>query len=248
MTNLHNFSSVPGGSQKEASFVTPSTVDNSLCWRLCHSVSYLIGGVTFPVASVIYLPRLLAKAPSMESIAGWLFTIGSFFFLVADLMEWNHYRPMCFRSSACGFAWNLGLNFLFSATGSLFYLLGSIYFIPSVANLFYGELFFIIGSAIIALSQAWKCYRTCVTPSNQSACTNINEDLWGFIVDLFAGLGGLFYLIGTVIYCKSPAPEDKHYVLAIVWWILGGTAFLISALAMWKRYYCPSKHGYETFN
>lgn len=173
-----------------------------------------------------------------ESVAGWLFTVGSFFFLVADLMEWNHYRPACLSSRLCGGTWNLGFNFLLSATGSLFYLLGSIYFIPSVANLFYGELYFIIGSAIIALSQAWKCYRTCTTPPTRPACANIKEDLLGFIVDLFAGLGGLFYLIGTAIYCKSPAPEDRYYVLAIVWWILGGAAFFISAMAMQKRYFC----------
>lgn len=120
--------------------------------------------------------------------------------------------------------------------GSLMYLLGSIFWIPATNNLLLGEIFFIVGSAVIAFSQACKCYRTCVTPPTWSAMDNIKEDLSGFLVDLFAGLGGLFYLIGTIIF-STTATMDQNYIIAIVFFTLGGLGFMISAISMQIRYF-----------
>jgi NADH:ubiquinone oxidoreductase subunit 2 (subunit N) len=141
----------------------------------------------------------------------------------------------------------VGLNFLTSAIGSLLYLLGSIYFIPATNNIELGEILFIAGSAVIVLSQAWKCFRTCVTPPERRVSDNINSDLMGFLVDVFAGLGGLLYLIGTVIFMKSKTIEDREYLAAVILFTLGGLAFLASGLFMQKRYFCGKNTGYVPF-
>lgn len=95
------------------------------------------------------------------------------------------------------------------------------------------------------MSQAWKCYRTCITPPTHSACDNIKEDLAGFLVDLFAGLGAFFYLIGTIVFSKADEITDPAYVPAVILFTVGGFFFLASGIAMQKRYFCGSAHNYD---
>jgi hypothetical protein len=83
--------------ENELLLSTPSTKSNSFTWRAYHGVFYLIGGLTFPLGSISYFP-VFARVVDSGNLGGWLFTVGSLFFLLADLMEWNHYRPACFSS------------------------------------------------------------------------------------------------------------------------------------------------------
>jgi hypothetical protein len=132
----------------------------------------------------------------------------------------------------------MGVGYLTSATGNLLYLLGSIYFIPATNNIELSEIMFIDGSAFTVLAQAWKYSRTCMTPPERSICDDIKSDLMGFLADMFDGLGGLLYLIGTVIYMKSQTVEDGEYLAAVIIYTLGGLAFLASTLILQKIYFC----------
>jgi hypothetical protein len=69
----------------------------------------------------------------------------------------------------------------------------------------------------------------------------------GFLVDLLAGVGGLMYLIGTVILTKSNSIEDTEYMAAIIHYTLGGLAFLASGISMQKRYFFKKTQGYVIF-
>lgn len=130
-----------------------STVENSKIWRLWHGFNYFVGGATFLIGSFVLFPFVEQYLNTAE-VSAWLYTIGSFTFLLADITEWLHYT-----SSRCAFLeWSL--NFLFSVLGSLLYLIGSACFIPTFDLAWLGSLLFIIGSAVIALSQAWKIYRS----------------------------------------------------------------------------------------
>ncbi len=136
----------------------------------------------------------------------------------------------------------MGLNFIFSATGSLLYLLGSIFFIPATNQLLLGIYLFIIGSTCIYLSQGWKCYRTFVTnqadPSDRTCSfKNLIPDTSGFFIDLFAGVGGFFYFIGTY-YFKVALVKTELYNLAITLFTLGGVSFFLSGAFMQYRYFC----------
>lgn len=79
----------------------PSTVENSLNWRIWHGINYMIGGITFLFGSLAYLPSIDPKING-DVVAGWLYTIGSTAFLFADLTEWNHYRYGCLGSLESG--------------------------------------------------------------------------------------------------------------------------------------------------
>jgi hypothetical protein len=231
-----------------------STKDKSLSWRLWHSINYMFGGIFFFFGSLMYFPSI-NKQFNGDLVGGWLFTIGSTNFLLADLTEFNHFRkgfigalephhlsvnyPVSrFRKT------ELGINFLGSVLGSLLYLIGSICFIPATNLLTLGEWTFIVGSAIIFLSQTWKCFRTlCVDETNPEdnafKLSNVWWDFSGFNVDLHAGLGGLMYFFGTWFFMGIKNESDKTFAAA--WFISGGTFFSLSGIAMQYRYYCTQK-------
>ena len=62
------------------------------------------------------------------------------------------------RSSTVGYLQRIevGSNFLFSAFGSLLYLIGIALFIPEENNIVLGTQIFIYGSVVIFLSQFWN--------------------------------------------------------------------------------------------
>jgi len=228
----------------------PSTVENSLKWRIWHSVNYMNGGFTFFLGSCMYYPYPYANL-SGDVVGAWLFTLGSLTFLFADITEWNHYKLGCFheRNYLKPHTWlrsfkrmEIGLNFFASVLGSLLYLLGSICFIPSTNLLTQGELLFIVGSAVIFFSQLWKCLRSLGNEDDFRLSCNFKEvceDLAGFLVDIFAGLGGANYFIGSYYFQYVVTDEDETF--ATNWFMAGGSSFALSGICMIYRYFCKNK-------
>lgn len=214
-----------------------STVSNSKCWRVWHGVNYQIGGVTFLFGSIALLPALTGKIDG-AFISALLYTIGSAGFLLADITEWLHFTKPCFP--------HYSANYLFSALGSAIYLIGSICYFPSLDAAKSGALYFIIGSSVIVLAQTWKIVRT-LFMNEKPYWRNYFEDPSGFYVDLYAGLGALMYLIGTVVMNKSASDTD-YLLVGVLIYCLGGLFFTLSGLYMQKRYYFEppqAKMGYE---
>jgi hypothetical protein len=236
----------------------------SLLWRINHTIPYLIGGTTFLYGSYQYLPSV-----SNYVLGGWLFTIGSVGFLYADLQEWwKNNRVGCafdeeYRddfelqmgknfdppSSICGRFQRAenGLNFAFSAFGSLLYLIGSILFIPSLDAMVTGTIVFIPGSAVIFLSQMCKLYRAgCTFPAvgqnrfeeRSFDLRNLTGDVPGVGVDLCAGLGGLAYLIGSYLFLPTIAVTQAEILRAALWFLAGGALFTLSGVFIVYRYFC----------
>jgi hypothetical protein len=104
------------------------------------------------IGSVVLFPFIGEYLDAAE-VSAWLYTIGSFTFLLADITEWLHYTR-----ANCPFL-QLSLNFFGSLTGSTLYLVGSTLFIPFLDLAWLGSFLFIIGSAVIVLSQVWKMHR-----------------------------------------------------------------------------------------
>jgi hypothetical protein len=217
----------------------PSTTDNSLCWRIWHGLNYLNGGTTFLLGSVILFPSF---TPLFDTalVSAWLYTLGSATFLLADITEWLHYT-----NKACSYL-IFSINFIVSVMGSLLYLTGSICFIPAMNQLPLGELQFKVGSTLIYLSQGWKLWRSLNQPG-KSCQECYNEDISGFYVDLFAGLGGLMYFIGTFVLEKTTDNPDLTSLAALIY-SFGGFFFFMSGVFMQKRYFCEGKSGYVETN
>ncbi len=234
----------------------------SLLWRLVHNACYLCGGICFFFGSMCYFPTI-----SKWVAGGWLFTIGSAGFFLADALEWwTNNRVGCFMDSAYRKSFEKaqgpffadastfkgkyqraenGLNFFTSLCGSTLYLIGSIYYIPSLDALTLGTIIFIIGSAFIYVAQGWKLYRAGCSnedaPSNRSfSFSNWRHDPPGIIVDLTAGLGGVCYFVGSFLFLPQYDTDDGVTWIGAGWFQAGGTFFLLSGIAMFYRYFFTS--------
>lgn len=78
-------------------------------------------------------------------------------------------------------------------------------FIPATEMLVQGEMVFIIGSLVIFFSQLLKVIRSFRfnekdLKDSSFRYSNVEGDLSGLFVDIFAGLGGLFYFYGTYLF------------------------------------------------
>jgi hypothetical protein len=222
------------------------------CWRMTHAILYVFGGVTFLLGSICYFPSI-----ANGSWGGWLFTWGSTAFLFADLFEWwTNNRIGCCNAGATGAmmtrfnasvtllprvraigicpSMENGLNFFMSATGSFLYLLGSIYFIPSLDKIVLGTQIFIVGSAFIFCSQSWKLLRY----------PNYKEDVAAVHVDAGAGIGGVFYFIGSILFLPQYCVTDEDTTRAAILFTIGGANFLYSGLWIVYRYFFdyPAKY------
>jgi len=242
----------------------------SFVWRLFHGIHYMIGGLTFVTGSCMYFPAVSNKYSPALTAGGWLFTVGSFFFLLADLQEWWYYRIGCafdrryrpslesqantlFRHPSNSFAGRyeraeVGINFFASACGSALYLAGSILFIPFFdKELVAGEWLFIVGSTFIYLSQAWKVYRAgCTNPSDRFdqkfRLANYANDYPALGVDGFAGLGGVFYFIGTIFFLPQLNKTDADAVRSAILFVCGGTCFTLSGFFLQYRHHLARRH------
>ena len=234
----------------------------SFAWRVTHFIPYLIGGSTFFIGSLCYFTTGTVLAGNYE-LGGWLFTIGSVGFLFADIFEWNtNNRIGCWDNSDerkeweqlnAGFASNgkksalrslgpawvraeNGINFAQSALGSLLYLIGSVLFIPELDAIVLGTYIFIVGSAVIFTSQAWKLYRY----------ESYSDDVPAVNVDAWAGIGGVAYCVGSVKFLPAYDLNDAATNTAAAWFTLGGLSFFLSGLFIYYRYFVASPPMYET--
>jgi hypothetical protein len=68
--------------------------------------------------------------------------------------------------------------------------------------------------------------------------------LSGFIVDLFAGLGALMYLIGSYLFFN---PDPEVQVMAAAIFSTGGFFFYLSGAFMLKRYFLDPSSSHDSF-
>ncbi len=247
-----NISKTPGN---EKEFPEPLTLQ----WRVIHNILYLIGGITFVIGSDCYFPTV-----SNFALGGWMFSIGSLGFFLADLFEWHkNNRVGCFQykefeksyenvvgrhlESPLTFHGKLqradvGLNFFMSFIGSTLYLVGSILYIPQINQSATGNVIFIYGSTVIYLSQSWKLFRGGKINEHDSndtlwRITTFRTDWSGALVDFFAGIGGFFYFVGSIIMLPEYDTNTSVTHIGAQWYFAGGWCFLLSGLFMTLRYF-----------
>jgi len=129
--------------------IPPSTLNRTKEWKLWHSFNYFLGGGTFLVGSFILFPYF-GQYFDTDNVSAYLYSIGSFTFLLADITECFH-----FINKGCPYMIAV-INYSLSVLASLLYVIGSILFIPALNSVPLGELLFDIGSGVIVFSQSWK--------------------------------------------------------------------------------------------
>jgi len=200
-------------------FHDEAPVQHSPLWYITLCLAYFIGGTTFILGTSCYFDKNWHDGGEIGSV---LFIIGSVSFLIADTME---------IVASSDDVW-IRLNLSLSVIGSIFYVMGSIGFIPSIFNQkeILGATGFIIGSILIGSSQIWKVIRTGTENdkfSFQSLCT---DGMWMITsVDICIGLGGWLFFIGSVMFISGPL-EGPWYESVLFIWMIGSIYYTIGAL------------------
>lgn len=234
---LSSASSGPGYDSIPTSDSSAAADDVSLSFRLSQGVPNLIGGILFFFGSLCYIPRF-----NWITLGGVLFTIGALGYVWSDFLEWwtNHQASQmrddsdtlrevaavegevdtsfkdAFRRS------EQDINFFLSLFGSLLYLIGSVLFIHEKQTGLYATLMFIIGSIMIVASQLWKLLRH----ANYAGYTPVLN------IEVTTGLGGLSYLVGSIMFLPSIDTTIAATQRAAVVFVIGGTFFLYSSCAL----------------
>lgn len=208
----------------------------------------------------MYFPSI-----SNYEAGGWLFTIGSLAFAIADLTEWwTNNRVGCFMYEAyeadyenqVGHLFDHpatssgrqqraanGLNFFCSLTGSFLYLVGSAMFIPSIGAYVAGGELFVVASIIIVAAQAWKLCRAGHDFTNRTTLArgfqmdNWKHDIPGLLVDACAGIGAFGYIVGSILFFPQYNTDANTGFRAAAWFQFGGTFFALSGVFMFYRYF-----------
>jgi YrhK-like protein len=219
--------SMDGGQEdKKTSVSTP--VHDAWPWRIFHALGFATGGTTFIAGTAMYW--LPADNAAAALAGGILYTIGSAGFLSVDVLEAFTFKECPLRG-----------NILMSAAGSTCYILGSIGFLPEILNNsnLLGVWGFILGSALIFVSQCWKVARLSAGPNGWPSlkAALANKDVATAIgVEAGACLGALFFLIGTIIYGR-PDATDGMINTAIWLWMVGSVAFTTGAAFLsWRHF------------
>lgn len=193
-----------------------------------------------------------------------LFTVGSVLFLYCDIWEWSvnnrvgcvfsngymeqfeKYFELRFASptSLTGRFQRLerGVNYSLSALGALFYLIGSILFLPYAKFVYIGTWLFIIASVFITVSQGWKIHRQGTTDVSNLGDTafkvsNLFKDYCVFAADASVCLGAFCYFIGSIAFLPIKNKADDPLGLAGTMFVIGGIGYMLSGLFIaWKRY------------
>jgi hypothetical protein len=182
-------------------------------WQALHALCFTTGGGTFIAGTAcLYFPSW----PSSALVSALLYIIGSIGFLGVDIQEFFTYTEDKV----------LRINIAMSASGSMFYVIGSFGFIPAIlrAAPYVGSLGFIVGSFLISVSQLWKTCRYVATPG-----MNTMERVTAIGVELGAGIGAFFFLVGTIMLAAQPAATGAFFHAILNLWMLGSVFFTLGA-------------------
>ena len=221
-------------------------------WRMRHGMAYLVSSILFLIGSF----QFFTWSKEDYTFAAITFILGGLGFFYADVSEWyinkrfdddyeNQVMKIHEKEYTCYGRWRRAensLNYAFSAFGSFLYLIGCCLFWPSYNASVLGTHFFIWGSEVVCLSQCWKLYRSgCNSPSDPISTkfklANLTFDKTATLVDLFAFVGGVQYLIGCIYFLPEYNVSDYHTNLAATLFVLGGISFTFSGLILQYRYF-----------
>ncbi|KAJ1393387.1 hypothetical protein B484DRAFT_459319 [Ochromonadaceae sp. CCMP2298] len=228
-------------------------------WRVTYIVLYFGGAVIMIAGSYQYVPgreNLL--------VGGIIFTVGSFGYVVVDLMEWwTNARVGCFHYSRYEESFELqygstfaprdeiasrfyraesGLIAFHAFLGSLLYQIGSIMFIPELGLTYLGTWLFIIGSAWLTLSQVWRIHKD--GRKNRGNLidktfrwSNMVMHPLSFAIHIFCLLATVAYFVGSIYFLPYFDKNVQRGYEAAVYFIVGSCMDTIAALLIFYRFF-----------
>jgi len=217
-----SYSSISLPTESSAILSNEKPLEEQLWWKITHWLGFFAGGSLFIAGTALYF---FPDWPPSGELAGVFYTVGSLGFLYVDVLEFFTFTDEPY----------LRFNISLSATGSFFYVVGSVGFFPSVfaENPVIGEYGFILGSAFIGCSQMWKTARLCGEPAG--ACGS-KDTFTAIGVEFNAGIGAWCFFVGTIMFVEGPL-EGPWYEEILKIWLAGSFFFWFGSLFLGFRHF-----------
>src|SRR3990167_6927898 len=202
-------------------------VDKRLWWQIMHAFDFCLGGFTFILGTCCYFFKDWTAGLTLAAL---LYTIGSCGFLAVDVQEF-----FTFKENKL-----LRANIFMSASGSFFYVLGSVGYFPFILDVFrLGEIGFIIGSFLIGVSQCWKVYRIGCDDGSFSPRNIISskDNFTAVGVEADAGIGAWCFFFGTIFYLFISDFSSWEYTAVLLIWLAGSAFFSTGGLFLSFRHF-----------
>lgn len=196
-------------------------------WETFKAFSYELGGVTFVGGSIFFFPAL----SNYLSIGDWLFFAGSILYLMVtghDLVEviryWRHHETDTFANHIEQIA---AVSY---ASGCLLFVIGSLCFLPSVADVAIGSWLFIVGSVLFVIGGLVNVLQIVEAPSL------IYMQLFNFTVALFV-IGSALFVVASIPYLWDLGHHATVRLdnFAAAQFLFASLLFLIGGIAIYYR-------------
>ncbi len=199
-------------------------------WELANGLLYIIGGITFIVGSIFFLPRY----EELSDVGAWIFFGGSIVYLIVtvqDLFESGSY----FRSRNKTTIWNW-LELLVATVyvgGTILFTVGSLLFVSFIDEIVAGGWCFTIGSLLFLIGAFLNVIQIVQERSV------IKLQLFNVTAITFA-LGSTLFLIASLPYLSEALNiNDNRILFRYVGWeyIVGSILFLLGGIIYFYRLY-----------
>jgi len=200
-------------------------------WETINTVAYLLGGIVFAAGSVLFFPALSAYM----DLGAWLFIVGSLFYLLVtghDLAEVVRYINRSRRSETI---WDK-LEFwaaLTYVTGTVLFIIGSVFFLSMVGLNRAGSWCFIIGSLLFIIAATINVLQI-VQAQDLVTLQLMNLTAITFVT------GSLLFVVASVPYLwdlKDPSDRVEIYAFLASQYLAGSILFLLGGVFnYWKAY------------
>lgn len=204
-------------------------------WESFNSVLYLLGGITFVLGSIFFLP----KYDQHPDAGAWVFFGGSLIYLIVtvhDLFEALAYM----RSRKSASIWQR-LE-LFAAcvyvTGTVLFIIGSLFFLSEVDLVASGSWCFIVGSLLFFIGAFINVIQI-IQAGSMFTLQLMNVTAICFTI------GAIIFLLGSVPYLwtdQLSAIQQKLYRYLAWEYITGSIFFLVGGVFNYYRAYLANKH------
>ncbi|WP_413205413.1 YrhK family protein [Rhodospirillum sp. A1_3_36] len=201
----------------------PLNSEKHATWETINAVCYLIGGVIFMLGSIGFFPAL----SPYQDLGAWLFVLGSLLYLLVsghDLMEVIRNNQV-WQNRMEGFALELFAALLYG-TGSLLFILGSLFFLSWVDMAQAGAWCFIVGSLLFVVGAGINVLRILDARSPQRL--------------QLMNLTAITFIVGSVLFAVASVPylwtltngRDKWTLFTYLVWLYeaGSILFLVGGI------------------
>jgi predicted membrane channel-forming protein YqfA (hemolysin III family) len=207
---------------------------NKFNTELTNAVLYLVGGVTFIIGSVCFLPQY----ENLFDIGAWIFFGGSLIYLVVTGQDlWESGKYMSTQTLLSIWDWLEFTAAIVYVIGTVLFIVGSLFFLSHIDMIVAGSWCFIIGSLLFLIG-------ACVNIIEIAKASSLVKLQLLNITAIAFALGSTLFLVASIPYLWQPIEMQEEWLLFtyVAWeYIVGSILFFVGGIINYYRLYSGSR-------